>query len=162
MQALMNYHFPELRSFENSVGMAVALPGPVIRRGRPPKYILEDKKLGEEARTIRLSALRSRQAISSSEALSWPALINESGGNSFEPHAFLHNPPPEPSAEGPPSRHRPGVHSFREVAPHPAVSGLTRGSSIITGHFSRTRSILAHHPAVEKPAPKSHHMIFSR
>ena len=90
MLALMNYHFPgNVRELENSVEYAVAFTaGPVIRPEDLPKYILEDKKLGEEARTIPLMPLK--DAKHQFERSIIMAALIESGGNISEAARLLH------------------------------------------------------------------------
>lgn len=63
-QALMNYHFPgNVRELENAIEYAMAFTsGPVIQSDDLPKYILNGKKLGEEARTIPIMPLREAKA----------------------------------------------------------------------------------------------------
>ena len=90
LQALMNYHFPgNVRELENSIEYAVAFTaGPVIQRDELPKYILEEKKLSEEARTIPLMPLK--DAKHQFERSIIMAALIESGGNISEAARLLH------------------------------------------------------------------------
>jgi len=89
MQALLNYHFPgNVRELENAVEYAIAFTsGPVVQRDDLPKYILEDKKLSEEARSIPIMPLREAKA-QFEKSLIMAALI-ESGGNISEASRLL-------------------------------------------------------------------------
>jgi len=89
MQALLNYHFPgNVRELENAVEYAIAFTsGPVVQRDDLPKYILEDKKLSEEARAIPIMPLREAKA-QFEKSLIMAALI-ESGGNISEASRLL-------------------------------------------------------------------------
>ncbi len=89
MQALLNYHFPgNVRELENAVEYAIAFTsGPVVQRDDLPKYILEDKKLSEEARSIPIMPLREAKA-QFEKSLIMAALI-ESGGNISEASRIL-------------------------------------------------------------------------
>jgi len=90
LQALMNYHFPgNVRELENSIEYAVAFTGgPIIQREELPKYILEEKKLSEEARTIPLMPLK--DAKHQFERSIIMAALIESGGNISEAARLLH------------------------------------------------------------------------
>jgi DNA-binding NtrC family response regulator len=90
LQALMNYHFPgNVRELENSIEYAVAFTaGPAIQRDELPKYILEEKKLSEEARTIPLMPLK--DAKHQFERSIIMAALIESGGNISEAARLLH------------------------------------------------------------------------
>lgn len=89
MQALLNYHFPgNVRELENAVEYAIAFTaGPVVQRDDLPKYIIEDKKLSEEARSIPIMPLREAKAHFE-KSLIMAALI-ESGGNISEASRIL-------------------------------------------------------------------------
>lgn len=89
MQSLLNYHFPgNVRELENAVEYAIAFTaGPVVQRDDLPKYILEDKKLSEEARSIPIMPLREAKA-QFEKSLIMAALI-ESGGNISEAARLL-------------------------------------------------------------------------
>lgn len=89
MQAVMQYHFPgNVRELENALEYAVAFTsGPVIEKDDLPKYILEEKKLTEEARTIPLIPLREAKA-QFERGLVMAALV-ESGGNISEAARLL-------------------------------------------------------------------------
>ncbi|MBS1115241.1 MAG: regulator protein pilR [Nitrospirae bacterium] len=90
MQALLNYHFPgNVRELENAVEYAIAFTsGPVVQKDDLPKYILEDKKLSEEARSIPIMPLKEAKA-QFEKGLIMAALI-ESGGNISEASRLLH------------------------------------------------------------------------
>jgi transcriptional regulator with PAS, ATPase and Fis domain len=89
MQALMNYHFPgNVRELENSVEYAIAFTaGPIIQKEDLPKYILEERKLSEEARTIPLMPLK--DAKHQFERSIIMAALIESGGNISEAARIL-------------------------------------------------------------------------
>jgi two-component system response regulator PilR (NtrC family) len=89
MQALLNYHYPgNVRELENAVEYAVAFTsGPAIQREDLPKYILEDKKLSDEARSIPIMPLKDAKA-QFEKSLIMAALI-ESGGNISEASRLL-------------------------------------------------------------------------
>jgi transcriptional regulator with PAS, ATPase and Fis domain len=90
LQALMNYHFPgNVRELENSIEYAIAFTaGPIVQRDELPKYILEEKKLSEEARTIPLMPLK--DAKHQFERSIIMAALIESGGNISEAARLLH------------------------------------------------------------------------
>jgi DNA-binding NtrC family response regulator len=90
MQALMNYHYPgNIRELENSIEYALAFTaGPVIQRDDLPKYILEERKLSDEAQKIPLMPLRDAKTRFE-RSLIMAALI-ESGGNISEAARILH------------------------------------------------------------------------
>jgi len=90
MQALMNYHFPgNVRELENAVEYAIAFSaGPNIQREDLPKYILEEKKLSDEAQKIPLMPLR--DAKSQFERSIIMAALIEAGGNISEAARLLH------------------------------------------------------------------------
>jgi len=90
LQALMNYHFPgNVRELENSIEYAIAFTsGPAIQREELPKYILEEKKLNEEARKIPLMPLK--DAKHQFERSIIMAALIESGGNISEAARLLH------------------------------------------------------------------------
>lgn len=89
LQALLNYHFPgNVRELENAVEYAIAFTsGPAVQKDDLPKYILEDKKLSEEARSIPIMPLREAKA-QFEKGLIMAALI-ESGGNISEASRLL-------------------------------------------------------------------------
>jgi DNA-binding NtrC family response regulator len=89
MQALLNYHFPgNVRELENAVEYAIAFTsGPAVQKDDLPKYILEDKKLSEEARSIPIMPLKDAKA-QFEKGLIMAALI-ESGGNISEASRLL-------------------------------------------------------------------------
>jgi len=89
MQALLNYHFPgNVRELENAVEYAIAFTsGPAIQKEDLPKYIIEDKKLSEEARAIPIMPLKDAKA-QFEKGLIMAALI-ESGGNISEASRLL-------------------------------------------------------------------------
>lgn len=89
MLALLDYHFPgNVRELENSVEYAIAFTsGPLIQTDDLPKYILEDKKLSEEARSIPIMPLKDAKA-QFEKSLIMAALI-ESGGNISEASRLL-------------------------------------------------------------------------
>ncbi len=90
MQALMNYHFPgNVRELENAVEYAIAFSaGPNIQRDDLPKYILEERKLSDEAQKIPLMPLRDAK-YQFERSIIMAALI-ESGGNISEAARLLH------------------------------------------------------------------------
>jgi transcriptional regulator with PAS, ATPase and Fis domain len=89
MQGLLNYHFPgNVRELENAVEYAIAFTsGPLIQMDDLPKYILEEKKLSEEARSIPIMPLKDAKA-QFEKSLIMAALI-ESGGNISEASRLL-------------------------------------------------------------------------
>lgn len=89
LQALLNYHFPgNVRELENAVEYAIAFTsGPSVQKDDLPKYILEDRKLSEEARSIPIMPLREAKA-QFEKGLIMAALI-ESGGNISEASRLL-------------------------------------------------------------------------
>jgi DNA-binding NtrC family response regulator len=89
IQALLNYHFPgNVRELENSIEYAIAFTaGPVIQKDDLPKYILEDRKLGEEAQNISIMPLR--DAKHQFERSLIIATLIESGGNISEAARLL-------------------------------------------------------------------------
>jgi transcriptional regulator with PAS, ATPase and Fis domain len=89
VQALLNYHFPgNVRELENSIEYAIAFTkGPVIQREDLPKYILEERKLGEDARKIPLMPLK--DAKHQFEKSLIIASLIESGGNISEAARLL-------------------------------------------------------------------------
>ncbi len=89
MQILMSYHFPgNVRELENAIEYAMAFTaGPMIETSDLPKYIIEGKKMSEEARSIPLMPLRDAK-IQFERGLITAALI-ESGGNISEAARIL-------------------------------------------------------------------------
>jgi transcriptional regulator with PAS, ATPase and Fis domain len=89
MQALLNYHFPgNVRELENSIEYAIAFTaGPVIETNDLPKYILEDRKTGQEAQKIPIMPLRDAKG-QFEKGLIIAALV-ESGGNISEAARLL-------------------------------------------------------------------------
>ncbi len=89
MQALLAYHFPgNVRELENSIEYAIAFTaGPVIQRDDLPKYILEERKLGQEAQKIPLMPLKDAKG-QFEKSLIIAALV-ESGGNISEAARLL-------------------------------------------------------------------------
>jgi DNA-binding NtrC family response regulator len=89
MHALLNYHFPgNVRELENSVEYAIAFTsGPMIRRADLPKYILEDRKLNDEARKIPIMPLKDAKAQFEKSLII--ATLVESGGNISEAARLL-------------------------------------------------------------------------
>jgi DNA-binding NtrC family response regulator len=89
IQALLNYHFPgNVRELENSIEYAIAFTaGPVIQKDDLPKYILEGRKLGEEAQKIPIMPLR--DAKHQFEKSLIIASLIESGGNISEAARLL-------------------------------------------------------------------------
>ena len=89
MQALLNYHFPgNVRELENAVEYAIAFTsGPAILKEDLPKYIIEDRKLSEEARAIPIMPLKDAKS-QFEKGLIMAALI-ESGGNISEASRLL-------------------------------------------------------------------------
>lgn len=89
IHALMNYHFPgNVRELENAIEYAIAFTsGPVIQRDELPKYILEDKKISEEAQKIPIMPLRDAKA-QFEKGIVMAALI-ESNGNVSEAARLL-------------------------------------------------------------------------
>jgi transcriptional regulator with PAS, ATPase and Fis domain len=89
MRAVMNYHFPgNVRELENTIEYAIAFtPGPAIDRDDLPRYIIEEKKLSEEAKTIPLMPLR--EAKTQFEKSIVMAALIESEGNISEAARLL-------------------------------------------------------------------------
>ncbi len=89
MQALLNYHFPgNVRELENAIEYAIAFTsGPTVQRDDLPKYILEERKLSEEARSIPIMPLKDAKA-QFERGLILAALV-ESGGNISEAARLL-------------------------------------------------------------------------
>ncbi len=89
VQALLNYHFPgNVRELENSIEYAIAFTaGPEIVRDDLPKYILEDRKLGQEAQKIPIMPLKDAKG-QFEKSLIIAALV-ESGGNISEAARLL-------------------------------------------------------------------------
>jgi DNA-binding NtrC family response regulator len=89
IQALLNYHFPgNVRELENSIEYAIAFAtGPILKKDDLPKYILEDKKLSQDAQKIPLIPLK--DAKSQFEKTLIIAALIESGGNISEAARLL-------------------------------------------------------------------------
>ncbi len=89
MQALLNYHFPgNVRELENSIEYAIAFTaGPVVQKDDLPKYILEDRKLSQDAQKIPIMPLKDAKG-QFEKSLIIAALI-ESGGNISEAARLL-------------------------------------------------------------------------
>jgi two-component system response regulator PilR (NtrC family) len=89
MQALLNYHFPgNVRELENAIEYAIAFTaGPVIQRDDLPKYILEEKRLSQEAKRIPIMPLKDAKG-QFEKSLIIAALV-ESGGNISEAARLL-------------------------------------------------------------------------
>jgi DNA-binding NtrC family response regulator len=89
MQALLAYHFPgNVRELENAVEYAIAFTaGPVVLMDDLPKYILEERKLGQEAQKIPIMPLKDAKG-QFERSLIIAALI-ESGGNISEAARLL-------------------------------------------------------------------------
>jgi len=89
MHALLVYHFPgNVRELENSIEYAIAFtPGPVVQKDDLPKYILEEKKLSQEAQKIPIMPLKDAKG-QFEKSLIIAALI-ESGGNISEAARLL-------------------------------------------------------------------------
>jgi DNA-binding NtrC family response regulator len=89
LHSLLSYHFPgNVRELENAVEYAIAFAtGPAIGRDDLPKYILEEKKLSEEARAISIMPLRDAKA-QFEKSIIMAALV-ESGGNISEASRIL-------------------------------------------------------------------------
>jgi two-component system response regulator PilR (NtrC family) len=89
MQALLNYHFPgNVRELENAIEYAIAFTaGPVIQKDDLPKYILEEKKLSQEAMRIPIMPLKDAKG-QFEKSLIIAALV-ESGGNISEAARLL-------------------------------------------------------------------------
>src|SRR5512143_2339592 len=89
VQALLNYHFPgNVRELENSIEYAIAFTaGPVIQKDDLPRYILEEKKLSQEAQKIPIMPLKDAKG-QFEKSLIIAALI-ESGGNISEAARLL-------------------------------------------------------------------------
>ncbi len=89
MQALLSYHFPgNVRELENSIEYAIAFTaGPSLNKDDLPKYILEDRKLDQEARQIPVMPLKDAKG-QFEKSLIIAALV-ESGGNISEAARLL-------------------------------------------------------------------------
>jgi DNA-binding NtrC family response regulator len=89
IQALLNYHFPgNVRELENAIEYAIAFTaGPVIRPDDLPKYILEEKRLSQEAQRIPIMPLKDAKG-QFEKSLIIAALV-ESGGNISEAARLL-------------------------------------------------------------------------
>jgi len=89
MQAVLNYHFPgNVRELENSIEYAIAFTaGPEIQRDDLPKYLLEDRKLSQDAQKIPIMPLKDAKGRFE-KSLIIAALV-ESGGNISEAARLL-------------------------------------------------------------------------
>jgi len=89
MQALLSYHFPgNVRELENAIEYAVAFTaGPALEKNDLPKYILEERTLGQEAQKIPLMPLKDAKG-QFEKSLIIAALV-ESGGNISEAARIL-------------------------------------------------------------------------
>lgn len=89
IEALQHYHFPgNVREIENSIEYAIAFTqGPVVQREDLPKYILEGRKLGEEAQKIPLMPLKDAKHRFEKSLII--ASLIESGGNISEAARLL-------------------------------------------------------------------------
>lgn len=89
MQALINYHFPgNVRELENAIEYSIAFTsGPAIQKEDLPKYILEGKKLSDDAEKIPLMPLK--EAKTQFERGIVMAALIESGGNISEAARLL-------------------------------------------------------------------------
>ncbi|HSA78251.1 MAG TPA: sigma-54 dependent transcriptional regulator [Nitrospirota bacterium] len=89
MHALLIYHFPgNVRELENSIEYAIAFTaGPVVQKDDLPKYILEEKKLSQDAQKIPIMPLKDAKG-QFEKSLIIAALI-ESGGNISEAARLL-------------------------------------------------------------------------
>jgi DNA-binding NtrC family response regulator len=89
VQALLNYHFPgNVRELENSIEYAIAFTtGPVVQKDDLPKYILEEKKLSQDAQKIPIMPLK--DAKSQFEKSLIIAALIESDGNISEAARLL-------------------------------------------------------------------------
>jgi len=89
MQTVLNYHFPgNVRELENSIEYAIAFTaGPEIGKDDLPKYLLEDRKLSQDAQKIPIMPLK--DAKSRFEKSLIIAALVESGGNISEAARLL-------------------------------------------------------------------------
>lgn len=89
MQAVLSYHFPgNVRELENSIEYAIAFTaGPEIGKDDLPRYLLEDRKLGQEALKIPIMPLK--EAKGRFEKSLIIAALVESGGNISEAARLL-------------------------------------------------------------------------
>jgi len=89
MHALLIYHFPgNVRELENSIEYAIAFTaGPIVQKDDLPKYILEEKKLSQDAQKIPIMPLKDAKG-QFEKSLIIAALI-ESGGNISEAARLL-------------------------------------------------------------------------
>ncbi len=89
MHVLLVYHFPgNVRELENSIEYAIAFTaGPVVQKDDLPKYILEEKKLSQEAQKIPIMPLKDAKG-QFEKSLIIAALI-ESSGNISEAARLL-------------------------------------------------------------------------
>ncbi len=89
MQTVLNYHFPgNVRELENSIEYAIAFTaGPEIEKNDLPRYLLEDRKLSQDAQKIPIMPLK--DAKSQFEKSLIIAALVESGGNISEAARLL-------------------------------------------------------------------------
>lgn len=89
MQTVLSYHFPgNVRELENSIEYAIAFTaGPEIGKDDLPKYLLEDRKLSQDAQKIPIMPLK--DAKSQFEKSLIIAALVESGGNISEAARLL-------------------------------------------------------------------------
>jgi DNA-binding NtrC family response regulator len=89
MHALLIYHFPgNVRELENSIEYAIAFTaGPIVQKDDLPMYILEEKKLSQDAQKIPIMPLKDAKG-QFEKSLIIAALI-ESGGNISEAARLL-------------------------------------------------------------------------
>jgi len=89
MQTVLSYHFPgNVRELENSIEYAIAFTaGPVVQQNDLPKYLLEDRKLGQEAQKIPIMPLKDAKGQFEKNLII--AALVESGGNISEAARLL-------------------------------------------------------------------------
>ncbi len=89
LQALMNYHFPgNVRELENAIEYAIDFTsGPLIQREDLPSYILEERRISDEARSIPIMPLKDAKARLEKDLII--AALIETGGNISESARLL-------------------------------------------------------------------------